>query len=211
MIFSNRGEEGSSASTIRKGSHKIARKPDYMTVVQLEKGVELEIVYLETGRPDSSQDKRRRDHKKLIRFSKDSIDTTRKLSKLKRVFNTSSKRQILSIFAINIAGNALYFYFPSVLHYKPIVNNYIAFIIGDVMELYAMRRESGIYKYCLIEKAPIPLHTTSPGAIYTLMHALMTLRMAVACTIYKILYNSDSGESELDSSSEMAITVSTPK
>src|SRR5277367_5645087 len=76
-----------------------------MTVVQLEKGVELEIIYLETGRPDSSQDKRRRDHKKLIRFSKDSINTTRKLLKLKRVFNTSSKRQILSIFAINIAGS----------------------------------------------------------------------------------------------------------
>lgn len=42
-------EEGSSASTIRKGSRKFARKPDYMTIVQLEKGAELEIVYLETG------------------------------------------------------------------------------------------------------------------------------------------------------------------
>ena len=58
MIISNRGEEGSSASTIRKGSRKFAQKPDYMTVVQLEKGTELEIVYLETGRPDSSQIKR---------------------------------------------------------------------------------------------------------------------------------------------------------
>ncbi|GET02975.1 hypothetical protein GLOIN_2v1762192 [Rhizophagus clarus] len=101
------GEEGSSASTIRKGSRKYARKPDYMTVVQLEKGAELEIVYLETGRPDSSQDKRQRDHKKLIRFSKDSIDTTRKISKLKRVFNISSKRQILSIFSINIVGDVM--------------------------------------------------------------------------------------------------------
>ena len=103
------------ASTVQKGSRKFARKPDYMTIVQLEKGAELEVVYLETGRPDSSQDKRQRDHKKLIRFSKDSIDTTRKISKLKRVFNLSSKRQILSIFAINIAGNALYFYFLSVM------------------------------------------------------------------------------------------------
>jgi len=81
-----------------------------MTVVELGKSVELEMVYLETGRPNSSQDKRQRDHKKLIRFSKDSIDTTRKISKLKRVFNLSSKRHILSIFAINIAGNALYIY-----------------------------------------------------------------------------------------------------
>ena len=58
-----------------------------MTVVQLGKGVELKIVYLKTGKPNSSQDKRQRDHKKLIRFSKNSIDTTKKISKLKRVFN----------------------------------------------------------------------------------------------------------------------------
>ena len=84
-----------------------------MTVVELGKAVELEMLYLETGRPNSSQDKCQQDHKKLIQFSKDSIDTTRKISKLKRVFNLSSKRQILSIFAINIAGSALYFFFIS--------------------------------------------------------------------------------------------------
>jgi len=55
--FFNRGEEGSSASAIRKGSRKFARKPDCMTIVQLGKSVELEIVYLETGRPNSTQDK----------------------------------------------------------------------------------------------------------------------------------------------------------
>ena len=93
-----------------------------MSVVELGKAVELEMVYLETGRPNSSQDKRQRDHKKLIQFSKDSIDTTRKISKLKRVFNLSSKRQILSIFAINIAGNALYFYFTSVYTRSCITN-----------------------------------------------------------------------------------------
>ncbi|RIA88552.1 hypothetical protein C1645_235492 [Glomus cerebriforme] len=178
------GEEGSSASTIRKGSRKFARKPDYMTIAQLGKDAELEIVYLETGRPNSSQDKRRRDHKKLIRLSKDSIDTIRILSKLKRIFNQFSKRQNLTIFAINIAG--------------------------DVIELYAMRKESGIYKYCLIEEATIPLHMTSPSAVYPLIHALMTLRTAVACTIHKILYSPDSGDSE-HSSSEMVVTVSTPK
>src|SRR3954454_1024627 len=114
-----------------------------MTVVQLEKGVKLKIVYLETGKLNSSQDKYQRDHKKLVQFSKDSIDTTRKISKLKRVFNISSKRQILSIFAINIAGN--------------------------VMELYAMRRELDIYKYCLIEEALILLHMTSLSIIYLLI------------------------------------------
>ena len=84
------------------------------------------------------------------------------------------------------------------------------YISGDIMELYAMHRESGIYKYCLIEEALIPLHMTSPSAIYPLIHSLMTLRTAVAYTIYKILHNSDSEDSE-HSSGEMAITVSTSK
>ena len=184
-----------------------------MTVVQLGKGVELKIVYLKTGKPNSSQDKRQRDHKKLIQFFKDFIDTTRKISKLKRVFNLSSKRQILSIFAINIAGNIIFllsFGHTLLLYYKVIVNNHIAFIIGDVIELYAMRRESGIYKYCLIEEASILLHMILPSVIYPLIHALMTLRTAVTCMIYKILYNPDSGDSE-HSSSEMAVMVSTPK
>ncbi|PKC53169.1 hypothetical protein RhiirA1_479858, partial [Rhizophagus irregularis] len=138
MFSKLRGEEGSSASAIRKGSRKIARKADYMMVVQLEKNAEFEIVYLETGRPNSSQDKWVRNHKKLIRFSKDSIDTTRSILKLKKIFNQPLKRQNLSIFTINIAG--------------------------DVLELYAMRKESDIYKYCLIEEATIPLHMTSPSA-----------------------------------------------
>ncbi|POG64358.1 hypothetical protein GLOIN_2v1676687 [Rhizophagus irregularis DAOM 181602=DAOM 197198] len=152
-------EEGSSASAIRKGS--------------LQKNAELEIVYLEIGRPNSSQDKRDRDHKKLIRFSKDSIDTTRNIKNLKKIFNQLSRRQNLTIFTINIA-------------------------------------ESGIYKYCLIEEATIPLHMTSPNAVYPLIHALMTLRTAVTCTIHKTLYSSDSGDSE-HSSSEMVVTVTTPK
>src|ERR1043165_7071079 len=104
IFFSNRGERGSSASAVRKGSRKFAQKPDYMTIVQLGTSIELEIVYLETGKPNSSQDKRQRDYKKLVRFSKDSIDTTRNVSKLKRIFNQSSKRQNLSVFTINIAG-----------------------------------------------------------------------------------------------------------
>jgi hypothetical protein len=83
-----------------------------MMVVQLGKNAELEIVYLETGRPNSTQDKRLRDHKKLIRFSKDSIDTTRNVLKLKKIFKQPSKRQNLSIFTINIAGtNGLLLFF----------------------------------------------------------------------------------------------------
>jgi len=96
------------------------------------------------------------------------------------------------------------------LYYKSIIINYITFIIGDIIELYVMHKESGIYKYCLIEKATILLHMTLSNAIYSLIHILMTLRTAVTCTIYKILYNFDSENSE-HSSGEMIITVSTPK
>ena len=132
IIFLNRGEERSSASTIQKESRKFAWKPDYMTIAQLGKDAKLEIVYLETGRSNFSQDKCWRNHKKLIWLSKDSIDSTRILLKLKKMFNQFSKRQNLTIFAINIAGNALYFYFSSailyllLLYYKLIVNNHVA-------------------------------------------------------------------------------------
>jgi hypothetical protein len=149
-----------------------------MAVVQLGKNAELEVVYLETGRPNSTQDKQLRDHKKLIRFSKDSIDTTRNVVKLKKIFNQSSKRQNLTIFTINIAGKYI-IYITSL--YSSFCHLTILFCTGDVIELYAMRKESSIYKYCLIEEATIPLHMTSPSAIYPLIHALMTLRTAVTC------------------------------
>ena len=54
MFSKLRGEEGSSASAIRKGSRKIARRADYMMVAQFGKNAELEIVYLKTGRPNFS-------------------------------------------------------------------------------------------------------------------------------------------------------------
>ena len=111
IFFKLRGEEGSLASATRKGSRKFARRADYMMITQLGKKAELEIVYLETGRPNSSQDKRVHDHKKLIRFSKNSIDTTKNIKNLKKIFNQSSKRQNLSIFTINIAGIYILLYF----------------------------------------------------------------------------------------------------
>ncbi|CAG8713310.1 6475_t:CDS:1, partial [Gigaspora rosea] len=80
----------------------------------------------------------------------------------------------------------------------------------DIMEFYVMRRELSIYKYCLIEEAPIPLHMTLLSAIYPLIHALIILRIAITCTIYKILHNSDSRDSEY-SSGEMTVTALTPK
>jgi len=96
------------------------------------------------------------------------------------------------------------------LYYKSIIINYITFIIGDIIELYAIHKESGIYKYWLIEKVIILLHMTSSNAIYPLIYVLMILKIAITYTIYKILYNSNSENSE-HSSGEMTITISTPK
>ena len=56
----------------------------------------------------------------------------------------------------------------------------------------------------------IPLYITFLNAIYSLIYTLMILRMAVAYTIHKILYSSDSGDNE-HNSSEMVITVLTFK
>ncbi len=112
MFSKLKGEKGNSASTIQKGSCKIVRRANYMMVTQFRKNAELEIIYLETGRPNSSQDKWDRDHKKLIHFSKDSIDTTRNIKNLKKIFNQPSRRQNLTIFTINIAGtNKLFLFF----------------------------------------------------------------------------------------------------
>ena len=81
-------------------------------VAQFRKNAKLEIVYLKTGRPNSSQDKQDHDHKKLIHFFKNSINTTRNIKNLKKIFNQSSRKQNLTIFTINIAGtNKLFLFF----------------------------------------------------------------------------------------------------
>ena len=96
------------------------------------------------------------------------------------------------------------------LYYKSIIINYITFIIGDIIKLYTMHKESDIYKYCLIEKATIPLHMTLPNTIYLLIYTLMILRTAVTYIIYKILYNSDFKNSK-HNSDKMTITISISK
>ncbi|CAG8784431.1 4899_t:CDS:2, partial [Racocetra persica] len=53
-------------------------------------------------------------------------------------------------------------------------------VLRDMLEIYAMRKETGIFKYCLLEQAPIPLHIATPTDVYALIHILLTLRTAVA-------------------------------
>ena len=104
------------------------------------------------------------------------------------------------------------------------INNITASIPDDVKQ-YLERILDGDIKNAL-GRLDQPLINPSPLLLWTrevsrhfilyyhyggpLIHALMTLRTAVACTIHKILYSSDSGDSE-HSSSEMVVTVTTPK
>lgn len=155
---------------------------------------EVEIGYLETGRPSSSSDKQLQDHKKLNRFGKDSIDITR-LSKNKRVFEKLAMKSMLSIFTINVAG--------------------------DVIEFRSMCKESGPYTVWLLEKAKIPLSilSTKPDDIYPLIHTLLTFRTAIACTVRRIFHSTDdlmegmsiiSESSNMSTSSQTSIITSPP-
>ncbi len=45
------------------------------------------------------------------------------------------------------------------------MNNYVTFIINDIIELYTIHRKSNIYKYYLIVKILILLYITSPNII----------------------------------------------
>ncbi|CAG8504131.1 5885_t:CDS:2, partial [Racocetra fulgida] len=61
------------ASAERKESGKQAKRPDYMVIAQVS-AKEVEIRYLEMGRPKSSSKKQKQDYKKLNRFGKDLIN-----------------------------------------------------------------------------------------------------------------------------------------
>lgn len=95
LISIIRGEKVSQASALRKG--KYGRKPDFSLVVRFGEG-EHEIFYLETGKPISLLDKQLRDHRKLARFSKDSVDQIRKVKK------TFKKNNLATIFTMNVTG-----------------------------------------------------------------------------------------------------------
>lgn len=83
---------------------------------------------LKLGRPDSSEDKQKRDHKKLNRLAKDSIDLTRN-PKYERLFRKLAMKEMLTIFTINI--------------------------IGKVLELHCTNKESSIHKSSLLERVAI--------------------------------------------------------
>ncbi|CAG8529617.1 8845_t:CDS:2 [Paraglomus brasilianum] len=155
-------DKRSLVSASRAGDWRSAKKSDYMFTVEIS-DVEVELLYCETGRPKSSHVKQLEDHRKLAGLSKDSIEKTR--SELKASLKKSTLSEHLSIFTVNVAS--------------------------DIIKIYVMRKEHGILVYRLLTTAKIPLGIASPDEVYTLIHALLTLRTAVVFTLHNLLVRLD--------------------
>ena len=64
--------------------------------------------------------------------------------------------------------------------------------IDDTIKIYVMQSTYGVYKYCMITSAKIPLRIeyADENVIYELIHVLLTLRVCnifFTFTLYKIL------------------------
>ncbi|CAJ0838917.1 3726_t:CDS:2 [Entrophospora sp. SA101] len=131
--------------------------PDLMLIAFVN-GQRVDILNLETGRPDSSKRKQEQDRLKLVRLAKNSMDFARDY--LKQFIKKGVLTNLLSIFSINIAG--------------------------DDLRIYSMRMEHGILRNCLLTRATIPLHMVSADAVYPLIHSLLTLRTAIIGILLKL-------------------------
>jgi len=152
------------------GCLKKAKRPDYMVTLR-KKNRDIEIVYLETGKPNSNLTKQLKDHFKLNRLARAAIDFS------KQAKNQRFIKYTPSIFTINVAG--------------------------DRLEIRHMYKHLGIYKNCLLQQTRIPLCISDmkPDEVYSLIHALLTFRTAIACDILNKEYKESSAMSVDDASS----------
>ena len=136
-----------------------------------KKNRDIEIVYLETGKPNSNLTKQLKDHFKLNRLARAAIDFS------KQAKNQRFIKYTPSIFTINVAG--------------------------DRLEIRHMYKHLGIYKNCLLQQTRIPLRISDmkPDEVYSLIHALLTFRTAIACDILNKEYKESSAMSVDDASS----------
>jgi len=127
-----------------------------------KKNKDIEIVYLETGKTNSNLTKQLKDHFKLNWLTRAAIDFS------KQSKNQRFQKYTLSIFTINVAG--------------------------DRLEIRHMYKHSGIYKNCLLQQTRIPLYTSDikPDEVYSLIHALLTFRTAIACDVLNKEYKESS-------------------
>ncbi|CAG8674194.1 11733_t:CDS:2, partial [Gigaspora rosea] len=139
-----------------------AERPDYTFVVQIG-NTRVELIYSETGRPNSSDQKQQGDHRKLARLSKSSLENAR--TELKVPLQKSTLSEHLNIFSINVAV--------------------------DTLKMYAMRKGSSLLIYRPITSARIPLQIATAEELYSLIHSLLILRNSMAYTLHNLLSRID--------------------
>ncbi|CAG8820470.1 30613_t:CDS:1, partial [Racocetra persica] len=86
--------------TIQKGDSRIACRPDLIFIAYLN-DQRIDLLNMETGRPNSPKRKQKQDHLKLARLAKNLIDFAR--THLKQYIKKGILSNLLSIFSINVA------------------------------------------------------------------------------------------------------------
>jgi hypothetical protein len=85
----------------KKGDARSACRPDFMLIAYVN-NERVDILNMETGRPNSHKRKQEQDRLKLARLSKNSVDYTRAC--LKQFIKKGILSNLLSIFSFNVAG-----------------------------------------------------------------------------------------------------------
>ena len=136
-----------------------------------KKNKDIEIVYLETGKPNSNLTKQLKDHFKLNRLARAAIDFS------KQAKNHRFLKYILSIFTINVTGDRL-----EIRHmYKH---------LGIYKNCLLQRT-----------RIPLCISDIKPDEVYSLIHALLTFRTTIACDVLNKEYKESSAMSVDDASS----------
>ena len=152
------------------GCLKKAKRSDYMVTLR-KKNKDIEIVYLEIGKPNSNLTKQLKDHFKLNRLARAAIDFS------KQAKNQRFIKYTPSIFTINVAGDWL-----EIQHmYKH----------SEIYKNCLLQRT----------RIPLCISDIKPDEVYSLIHTLLTFRTAIAYYILNKEYKESSAMSVDDASS----------
>ncbi|CAG8787514.1 5430_t:CDS:2, partial [Racocetra persica] len=145
-----KGEKQSRASKNYKSSNSsnsaVGDRPDIMFTIKISEN-HLELLYVESGRYSTTDQKVSSDHNKLACLCKGGYNYIATRKKLK---NNEDIYSFLTILGINIAG--------------------------DHMKIYGLQRKDNIYFYFPIVEACIPLETTSWENVQEIVYALLLIR-----------------------------------
>ncbi|CAG8514325.1 17289_t:CDS:2 [Cetraspora pellucida] len=131
------GDMASWPDAIQKGDSRIAYRSDLMFIAYLN-DQRIDLLNMETGRPNSSKRKQEQVRLKLARLATNTMDFAR--THLKQYIKKGILSNLLSIFSINVAG---------MLRQEKMVDyqtNLTSKFIGDDLRIYNMCMEYGIFK-----------------------------------------------------------------